>query len=162
MVIMASPTANSTDDPLHEPPGSSKPANNVAHDGRLKLGDFTKLNSNSLTDWASPKNAKAFDSTPSLGNFKRLFQQIRINDNESSQQQREPLASSKVQPITILKRPSVPHSTNSADSIPRSSVGPKHSHENNHEQACLATSRQPDHSLEAHIEPDGMASELHK
>ncbi|EXM21204.1 hypothetical protein V3481_003152 [Fusarium oxysporum f. sp. vasinfectum] len=162
MVIMASPTANSTDDPLHEPPGSSKPANNVAHDGRLKLGDFTKLNSNSLTDWASPKNSKAFDSTPSLGNFKRLFQQIRINDNESSQQQREPLASSKVQPITILKRPSVPHSTNSADSIPRSSVGPKHSHENNHEQACLATSRQPDHSLEAHIEPDGMASELHK
>ncbi|EMT66891.1 hypothetical protein FOC4_g10003427 [Fusarium odoratissimum] len=121
---MASPTANSTDDPLHEPPGSSKPANNVAHDGRLKLGDFTKLNSNSLTDWASPKNAKSFDSTPSLGNFKRLFQQIRINDNESSQQQREPLASSKVQPITILKRPSVPHSTNKEENEPLQSTRP--------------------------------------
>ncbi|ENH65071.1 hypothetical protein FOC1_g10005922 [Fusarium oxysporum f. sp. cubense race 1] len=121
---MASPTANSTDDPLHEPPGSSKPANNVAHDGKLKLGDFTKLNSHSLTDWASPKNAKAFDSTPSLGNFKRLFQQIRINDNESSQQQREPLASSKVQPITILKRPSVPHSTNKEENESLQSTRP--------------------------------------
>ncbi|KAG7417844.1 hypothetical protein Forpe1208_v004590 [Fusarium oxysporum f. sp. rapae] len=159
---MASTTTTSTDDPLREPPGSSKPANNVAHDGRLKLGDFTKLSSNSLTDWASPKNATASDSTPSLGNFKRLFQQIRLNDNESSQQQQKPLASPKVQPITILKRPSVPHSTNNADSVPKSSVMPKYSHEENHGQTCIAAPRQPDRNLEGHVHCVKIASEIHE
>ncbi|KAH7253473.1 uncharacterized protein BKA55DRAFT_593185 [Fusarium redolens] len=162
MVIMASPTTNLTDDPLHEPPGSSTPANNVAHNGRFKLGDFTKLNSNSLANWASPKATKTSGSTPSLGNFKRLFQQIRLNDNELSQQQRKPMASPKVQPITILKRPSVPLSIISADSIPKSSVIPKHSHEENQEQEYIAASRQSDRSLEARIQSATMASEIHK
>lgn len=164
MVIMASTTTNSTDDPLREPPGSSKAANNVAHDGRLKLGDFTKLDSNSLADWASPKNAKASasDSTPSLGNFKRLFQQIRLNDNEPSQQQRKPLASPKVQPITILKRPSVPQPTNNADSAPKPLAVAKHSHHKDQEQTCIAASRQPNRSTEGRIHYMKMASEIHE
>ncbi|CVK86608.1 uncharacterized protein FMAN_06123 [Fusarium mangiferae] len=161
---MASTTTNSTDDPLREPPGSSKAANNVAHGGRLKLGDFNKLDTNNLTDWASPKNAKASasDSTPSLGNFKRLFQQIRLNDNEPSQQQRKPLASPKVQPITILKRPSVPQPTNNADSAPKPLPVAKHSHHEDQEQTCIAASGQPNRSTEGRIHYMKMASETHE
>ncbi|KAF5626440.1 cell wall glucanase [Fusarium sp. NRRL 52700] len=159
---MASATTNSTDDPLREPPGSSRPANNAPHDGRLKLGDFTKLSSNSLTDWASPKDAKASGSTPSLGNFKRLFQQIHLNDVGSFQQQRKPLASPKVQPITILKRPSVPQSTNNADSVPKPSAVPKHSHQEHEEQTCIAASTQPNPSTEGRIHYIKMTSEFHE
>jgi hypothetical protein len=162
MVIMASKTANSTDDPLREPPGSSKSADHAAHDRRLKLGDFTKLSSNSLTGWASAKNTKASDSTPSLGNFKRLFQQIRLNDNESLQQQRKPLASPKVQPITIIQRSSVPQSTDNADIVPKTSAVPKHSHQENQEQAYIAASRQPDRSTEGRIRYIKMAGEIHE
>ncbi|KAF5712750.1 cell wall glucanase [Fusarium mundagurra] len=159
---MASTTTNSTDDPLHEPPGSSKPADHAAHDGRLKLGDFTKLSSNSLTDWASPKNAKASDSAPSLGNFKRLFQQIRLNENESTQLQRKPVASPMVQPITILKRPSVPQSINIADNVLKSSAVPRHSHQDDQEQTRVAASGQPNWGTDGHNSYIEMASEIHE
>ncbi|KAF5987909.1 hypothetical protein FBULB1_1744 [Fusarium bulbicola] len=159
---MASTTKNSTDDPLREPPGSSKPVDNAAHDGRLKLGDFTKLSSISLTDWASTKDSRASGSTPSLGNFKRLFQQIRLNDIESSQQQRKPLASPKLQSITILKRPSVPQFTNDAGSVPKPSAEPEHFNQEDQEQACITASKQPDRSTEGRIHYIKMASEIHE
>jgi hypothetical protein len=101
MVIMASTTTTSTDDPLHEPPGSSK----AGHDGLFKLGDFTRLNSQNLANWASPKTSKTrqtLDSTPTLGNFKRLFEQLRFKDDVATQQQ-QPSTSPKAQPITIVK-----------------------------------------------------------
>ncbi|KAF9773477.1 hypothetical protein IL306_008685 [Fusarium sp. DS 682] len=162
MVIMASPTTNSTDDPLHEPPGSSKPANSFAHDGRFKLGDFTKLNSDSLADWASQKNTKTSDSPPSLGNFKRLFQQIRLNDNETPQEQQKPLASPKVQPIMVLKRPSVPLPIIDPASVPKSLVQPERFHDENQEQTHVAASGRLNQSLKVRIQSASMTSDIHK
>ncbi|CEI40109.1 hypothetical protein FVEN_g2358 [Fusarium venenatum] len=95
---MASTTTASTDDPLYEPPG----AINIGHDGLVKLGDFSRLNSQSLADWASPKTTKNSDSPPVLGNFKRLFEQLRFQDNGTPRYQL-PVASAKAQPVSILK-----------------------------------------------------------
>jgi hypothetical protein len=94
---MASITTTSTDDSLHEPPGSR----NTRHDGLFKLGDFTRLNPHSLADWASPKIEKDSNSPPTLGNFKRLFEHLRFKDNATSQQ--PPSVSPNSQPITIVK-----------------------------------------------------------
>ncbi|KAF4453729.1 cell wall glucanase [Fusarium austroafricanum] len=102
---MASPTTPLTDDPLHEPPGSTTPGLKVALSGQFKLGDFTRLSSQSLSEWASPKATKTSDSPPSLGNFRRLFEQLHFNDDGIYHQHHQPSASPQVQPITILKRP---------------------------------------------------------
>ncbi|KAM0243881.1 hypothetical protein ACHAP5_006833 [Fusarium lateritium] len=103
MVTMASSTATATDDPPHEPPGSSKHGNKAANDGLFKLGNFTRLNSQNLADWAAPKNTKTSDSPPTLGNFKRLFEQLRFKDSAASDPQYRSSVCSKTQPITILK-----------------------------------------------------------
>ncbi|RGP71848.1 cell wall glucanase [Fusarium longipes] len=115
---MASTPTTSTDDPLHEPPGSR-----VGARGSLfKLGDFTRLNSQGLADWASPKTTSHSDSCPALGNFKRLFEQLRSNDNKTHNQQ--PLSASlKAQPITIPKKPSEPVSVTKAVDIPKLYAG---------------------------------------
>ncbi|KAJ4247748.1 hypothetical protein NW762_012956 [Fusarium torreyae] len=121
---MVSTTTISTDDPLHEPPGSSKPADNVTHDGLLKLGDFSRLNSKSLTGWASTKDVETSDSPPTLGNFKRLLEQLRFDNTQTARQQDQPSLSPKAQPITILKRSSETHPTTKAASIPRALAEP--------------------------------------
>ncbi|KAF4334571.1 cell wall glucanase [Fusarium beomiforme] len=159
---MASSTTNSTDDPPHEPPGRSKPANSLAHDGRFKLGDFSKLNSDSLADWASQKNSKNSDSPPSLGNFNRLFQKIRLKDNETSQELQKPLGSSKAQPITILKRPSIPPSIPNPVSVPEFLVQPERSHDENHEQIHASASVRAKQSLEVRIQSTSMTSDICK
>ncbi|KAL4729656.1 hypothetical protein ACLX1H_004077 [Fusarium chlamydosporum] len=107
---MASTTTISTDDPLHEPPGSSK----VDNDGLFKLGDFTRLNSQTLADWASPK---VTDSPPTLGNFKRLFEQLRFKNNDAPQRQSHVF--SKAQPIPILNPSSESISVSKAVNIPK-------------------------------------------
>ncbi|KAM0348271.1 hypothetical protein ACHAPU_004239 [Fusarium lateritium] len=97
MVTMAS--ATSTDDPPPDPPGRSGAASN----NPFKLGDFARLNSQDLADWAAPKHTKTSDSPPSLGNFKRLFEQLRPKGNETHLPQYRPSVCSKTQPIAIVK-----------------------------------------------------------
>ncbi|KAL6923840.1 hypothetical protein ACHAPO_011354 [Fusarium lateritium] len=116
---MASTTTTSTDDPLHEPPG----ATNIGHDGLFKLGDFSRLNSQSLADWASPKITKNSESPPVLGNFKRLFEQLRLKDNGTPRYQL-PVASVKAQPVSILKTSPDSVSIIKAVDVPNTLTGP--------------------------------------
>ncbi|KAF4992090.1 hypothetical protein FGRMN_7441 [Fusarium graminum] len=99
MVTMAPSTAASTDDPPPEPPGSSR----VASNSPFKLGDFARLNSQDLADWAAPTHTKTSDSPPSLGNFKRIFEQLRPRGNETHLPQYKPFLCSKTQPIAVVK-----------------------------------------------------------
>jgi hypothetical protein len=119
MVTMASTTTTSTDDPLHEPPGGR----NINHDGIFKLGDFTRLNSPSLTDWASTKITKDSGLPPTLGNFKRLFEQLRFKDKRTPQHQ-PPIVSAKTQPVKILETPFESVSVTKAVDVPNILTGP--------------------------------------
>lgn len=123
MVTMASSTATSTDDPPHEPPGSGRHRNKPASDGIFKLGDFTRLNSHDLADWAAPKDTKTSDSPPTLGNFKQLFKQLRFKDSTTSDPQYRSFVCSKTQPITILKPSSETSLVIEAAAIPKASAG---------------------------------------
>ncbi|KAM5341655.1 hypothetical protein ACJ41O_014686 [Fusarium nematophilum] len=103
---MASSPVNSTDDSLHEPPGSPPTGlKTSSEDGTRKLGDFTKLSSQSLSLWAARKDTEVSDKPTTLGNFKRLFDQLGVKDPKIPtplQQTPSPLTAG---PITILKRP---------------------------------------------------------
>ncbi|KAM0427761.1 hypothetical protein ACHAPT_007217 [Fusarium lateritium] len=99
---MASSPTLSVDDSSHEPPGSNKLLDPTASDerGPLRLGDFTKLNSEDLSRWASPR----VDRPITLGNFQRIFDRLSIKDPRGSTKV-QPTSPPETKPITILKRP---------------------------------------------------------
>ncbi|KAF4974084.1 hypothetical protein FZEAL_8985 [Fusarium zealandicum] len=113
---MASSPTPSTDDPLHDPPGSNQSLDpNPSDDSStLKLGDFTRLGSQSLSLWASRKERHTPGSPITLGNFRRLFDQLGVKD-PNDPPMCEPPSPPKTKPITILKRPRETHSN--ADTI---------------------------------------------
>ncbi|KAF4987894.1 hypothetical protein FDECE_15264 [Fusarium decemcellulare] len=105
---MASSPTLSIDESPHEPPGSNMaPESKAAEENRpFKLGDFTtRLAPQDLACWAYPKDSGDSDKPTTLGNFKRLFDKLRIQDARGPHQ--FPSSSpTKAKPITILKRPS--------------------------------------------------------
>ncbi|KAF5027172.1 hypothetical protein F66182_745 [Fusarium sp. NRRL 66182] len=122
--MLSSTTAIPTDDPLREPPGSNTLQNKITQNGSVKLGDFTRLNSQSLSEWASPKDVETSNLAPALGNFKRLFEQLRLKETRVTSKQHRPSAPPKARPITILKQPSETYSNTQSDSLSKTMPEP--------------------------------------